>query len=493
MSSRPPRQTPNRIGVRTKKGAPSRRARNAHTRSKSSARKKQMPTLSRTNRTKKRKTYRKRERLEGVVLFVVRNRIMLIAGVVFLIFAAVALVIILSQSTNGDAEVPKEEQVVIDSGELKDVPDNYDQVDDQDIDDETLAGLSGEGLDDTVDDVALDSKDQNVIGIIKGSITSEQDKFILQKIEDAALAAKEAGEIDGVKFYNSNGNQNQQIQDIRNLINAGAKAVIIDVSDATTFTMMTGMAKKANVPVVAINAPVQEGYDLNILLSNAEYGKKTGEFITSNMPAGTYIQHIDQQDAVEAIRWANIEKVIKLSKSGENSGQMPDVIITKDGEGLKELKSLVEGQSLPKIFVGDATVGFIKYAYALKNEGIEVKPKPTTTPRPTKTPKSTPKPSVTPEATPTPAPLIFRAATAQFIAEASPQGIGGLAFEFAKRLGQGKKPKPEFFTDKTYTYSTGLFIDANNLSALYNEYKDKPDTYRINVWPTGSEVDNMFS
>ena len=46
--------------------------------------------------------------------------------------------------------------------------------------------------------------------------------------------------------------------------------------------------------------------------------------------------------------------------------------------------------------------------------------------------------------------------------------------------------------NKKYTYFNYLFIDNSNLSELYEKYKDKPDSYKINTWPGAQEIDAMF-
>ena len=128
------------------------------------------------------------------------------------------------------------------------------------------------------------------IGVVFDDVNSVKDTTILQKIERASAAAKKDGKIGAVKFYNAKGDLNQQLQDMRSMINSNAKAIIIDVADQETYITMTKMAKAANIPVVAINAPANEGYVVNIVEDTAAYGQRSADFLKQKFTAGNILE-----------------------------------------------------------------------------------------------------------------------------------------------------------------------------------------------------------
>lgn len=427
-----------------------------------------------------------------------RYKLIAICAVLFILIGSVTLIIVLSSpaSNSGNIDDVFEEPIVsVDVANA--LPDDYDQVDTSEIDADTLAGLMGEGEEQADLDGSMDTKDLKIIGVIKDSIQNSKDKETLQKIEEAALMEKENGKIDTVRFYNS-ADKNQQIQDIRSLINNNAKAIIIDVADETAFRMLTGLAQKSNIPVVAMNAPISSGYDINLITSYTDYGKRTGEHISSKLSMGSYLDYTGDSDALESVRSTNIQNVIgtKLTRVVANDQtdlSIPqDCIIAASGSARSTLKKIIDLQStstqyiFPKIFVGDATAGFIKYACELQTSGVEVAPKTSPSPSPS------PKPSASQEPAQSPDPIKVHAANTDFIAETASQGVGALAFEFALRLSDGKKPNPAYFQNNQYTYSNYLFIDSSNLMEFYEKYKDKPDSYNINTSLDAEEIDEMF-
>lgn len=409
-----------------------------------------------------------------------------------------------SESPSTD-QTPGDDNVVIDPTAA--IPEQSDAVSTEGIDKDTLAGLTGEdgGTDDTSGDYS-EAELKGAIGVVFDNVNTPEEITILQKIEEASASAIKDGKIGIVKFYNSKGDLNQQLQDMRSMVNINAKAVIMAVSDKNTFMMMANMAKSANIPVIAINAPVNEGYAVNITDDTSAWGDKTAEFLKQKLASGSYIQVSDAKaNETEKKRLAKLAAALAANPAVKGAAPLtpsnklaaiktalapaltgatpPAALIAGQGMGRNALNAYLSFGTVPKVFIGDATAGCIKLWYQLKTAGVEVEkpgPAPTTTAKPKASKSTAPKEKVTLKA----------AAGEAFCAESLPFGVGGTAFQFALRLSQGKKLKPEAGT--TYKYSSTYLITGDNIDQYYAKVKDSADDYVLCDWLGDADVDAMF-
>ncbi len=388
--------------------------------------------------------------------------------------------------------------------------DDYNEVDDQQVDDETLAGLTGEGLkDDETGDVS-DAELKGAIGVVFDNVNTAKDTIVLQKIEKAAKTAIDAGNIGLVKYYNSKGDLNQQLQDMRSMINSNVKAIVIVVSDKESYVMMTEMARDANIPVVAINAPLKEGYTVNILEDTSGYGKMAAGFVQQNFLTGNYLevyaktleaeekQHVNLigqafkananlKSAAAAITVEN--KAAKIS-----AALLPvfkdkiavDAVATSQGMAKNVLNAFLARQALPKVFIGDSTVGFIKLWHKLKTEGVSVEK--AADEDESKSTKKSSKDEEKPKETV----LMKMAGGEAYCSESTPYGAGGAALQFALRLGDGKKLKEGALANNTYTYTAKVLITDANLEQYYQTFKDQADDYVISDLTQDADIDALF-
>ena len=137
-----------------------------------------------------------------------------------------------------------------------------------------LAGLSGEGLDSTEYTDLLEN-DKASIGVFIGAVTPQQE-LSLRKLDEAIDAEYANATVNGIyKYYSNNESKddfNAQIQGIRSLANRDVNAVVVCINEEEEYTTIVKMAKEANMRVVAVDAPIDYGYDINIVTDDNDYG-----------------------------------------------------------------------------------------------------------------------------------------------------------------------------------------------------------------------------
>lgn len=361
------------------------------------------------------------------------------------------------------------------------------------VDADTLAGLAGtdESLfnDDEELTDAIFAEEGIRIGVTVGSIDSSDQELVLNRLEQVSNAAEADKTIFKTYYNNANGDYNQQLQDVRSLIKNGADIIIVGFTNEESFEMITMMAENEGIPVVAFDAPVDSGYAINIVADQSAWGNVYGQFAASKLAAGNVVQILGKQDsaidteraaAIAAALAGNVNLTLSDAIYAEwnetkakdamaaflDHGEAADAVITEEGMAEGILDAFVEKGVLPKVMCGDATAGFIKKWYALKNGGIDVTP-------PVKDDK---KNDETP--TPTPAPIMFAAQPGEFVtcAQPAPSGIGAAAFDIALEMAKGRTLKAE---GQTFTYTVGTLITDANLAEYYEQIKDLDDSYIV--------------
>ncbi len=370
------------------------------------------------------------------------------------------------------------------------------------LDPDVLAGLAGtdDGLftDDEYMADALFAEEGLRIGVTIGKINSEQEELILNRLEQASNAAEKDKLVYQVYYYNANGDYNQQVQDVRSLIKNKVDAIIVGFSDVTSFNMVSMMAKEEGIPVIAFDAPVESGYAVNVVADNKAWGDVYGDFMARNLPDGKVVGIMgSENDASDNARKSAIYNALKENddisvavtayaswkKADAKAamaayladGEAVDGVITEEGMAEGVLDAFLEAGTLPQVMCGDATAGFIKKWYALKNSGLNV----------------TSVANKQNSTEPTPAPVLMIAQPGEMIvcAQPAPTALGAVAFEIAVRLAEGRRLKNEGLT---YAYRVGTLITDDNLKTYYDQIKDEHDTYVITDLFVTADIDMLF-
>ena len=115
--------------------------------------------------------------------------------------------------------------------------------------------------------------------------------------------------VDILAPVNSNNDPVQQITDMNNLLNLGAKGIVVGPLDSATISRALNAAAAKNVPVVAIDvAPTQGKVAMVVRADNRAYGTKACEYIGAHVKSGKVVQimgdlaSVNGRDRSEAFR-----------------------------------------------------------------------------------------------------------------------------------------------------------------------------------------------
>ncbi|EIF35494.1 ABC-type sugar transport system, periplasmic component [Burkholderia sp. Ch1-1] len=120
--------------------------------------------------------------------------------------------------------------------------------------------------------------------------------------------AKDMG-LDILAPVNSNGDPAQQITDMNNLLNLGAKGIVVGPLDSAAISRALDAAAAKNVPVVAVDvAPTQGKVAMVVRADNRAYGEKACKYIGDHVKSGKVVQimgdlaSVNGRDRSEAFR-----------------------------------------------------------------------------------------------------------------------------------------------------------------------------------------------
>ncbi|MFA5676223.1 MAG: substrate-binding domain-containing protein [Christensenellales bacterium] len=369
------------------------------------------------------------------------------------------------------------------------------EYDYSEYDDDMIAGLEGHEAAFMDDDPIEKIMEEGIrIGVTIGSLSGKEQEFVINRLEEASLLAKQSAEIYVTFFYNAGGGLNQQIQDVRSLINKDVDVIIIAYTDKESFEAITLLAKEEGVPIVAYDAPVSGGYAINVVTDYQAWGDAYGRFMAQNLTAGNVAGFFGIKDGVEAnarggainaalsanqqiktsepvyTNWN--EKTAKTEAEKLLADKAVDGVICEEGLASAVLDVFVQSGKLPKVMCGDVTAGFIKKWYTLKNEGINIAPPPGKNQTP-------------------PPPVMVTAEPDGFIvcAQPSPAGGAAAAFDFALGIAKGRKLKQE---GQTFKFNVQTMITEENLASYYSMVKDKEDAFLITERLSEDMINALF-
>ncbi|MDN7672163.1 sugar ABC transporter substrate-binding protein [Burkholderia oklahomensis] len=116
-------------------------------------------------------------------------------------------------------------------------------------------------------------------------------------------------QIDALAPVNSNGDPAQQITDMNNLLNLGAKGIVVGPLDSAAISRALEAAAARKVPVVAVDvAPTQGKVAMVVRADNRAYGEKACKYIGEHVQKGKVVQimgdlaSVNGRDRSEAFR-----------------------------------------------------------------------------------------------------------------------------------------------------------------------------------------------
>jgi ribose transport system substrate-binding protein len=265
-----------------------------------------------------------------------------------------------------------------------------------------------------------------------------------------------------------------QIQDVRNMIRSRVNVIMIDANSATALTGVIHEAKRAKIPVIAFDQAVTDPYAINVGIDEYDWGKHYAEWIVTQLKGQGRVAVMDGvpgHPAAVARRTAFMDVFAKnpgitIVWSGYGMWDQAkaqavmatvlaatphiDAVCTEDGMGLGIMRAFQSAGRPVPIMTGEAQKSFLLAWKKELDAGHDV----------------------------------------HLFARSNPPEIGRTAVGVAVRIAQGRQLKP--LPNNTYHSPIKVEVTNENLAALLESVKDKPDGYFLGEWLDEHELDTLF-
>lgn len=336
-----------------------------------------------------------------------------------------------------------------------------------------LVGCGGDTATEETTGTAGESTGPYTIGVSNGYIGNGWRTQMLDSIEDLAAFYEGQGLVEEVIIQNAGLDVNTQIAQIRNMINSGVDLLMIDPNSETALNPVIEEAKAAGIPVIAFDAPVANDYALNVVIDQAEWGKKLAEWFVEQLGGSGDIvivsgiaghpanvnRLIGMQEVLDQYPEINVLAEVNGNWDQASSQQAmsnllasyPEIdgVLTQDGMALGVVNAFISADRELPVVTGELMMGYVKKWKELKDtEGF-----------------------------------------ASF-GQNNPPGIGATALGIGVRLLQGKEMKD--LEGNTFYYPVQMNVENDNLDAVFDEYQFEPDAYFIDEWMSEEQLDALF-
>lgn len=313
------------------------------------------------------------------------------------------------------------------------------------------------------------------LGVSNAFINSEYRTQMIEGIEEVFEEYKAEGVFDKLVMENADADVNGQIQQVRNLINAGVDAIIIDPNSATALDAVFQEALDQGILIYAVDQAVETPEVLNVGISQKELGTASATWFAEAVGEGAKIVTVEGAfgNPAQEARWEGANEIfeeynIEVLTRGDGgwdqtTGQTvatdllatyPDIdgIWTYDGMAQGVLKALeAAGKTDSIVAMGEARVGFMRMWEELRKGDYE---------------------------------------TAGVL---NPPGPAATAVHFAANQLMGKELDQSMVTDgHTIVIPLNPTLTNENFEEVWETVKDKPDTYVLDSILSADQVAEYF-
>ena len=310
------------------------------------------------------------------------------------------------------------------------------------------------------------------IGLSNAFIGSEYRTQMVADVEEVFAEYKAEGLVDELVLENADTDTNGQIQQIRNLINKGVDAIVVDPSSETALNEVFKEATDRGIIVLAVDQAVTEPSVTNVVIDQGEWARPSAEWLAEQVGDGgkiVVVNGISGHPANET-RWevagavfeaAGVE-VLTVADGGwdQATGQQvmssllatyPDLngVWTQDGMAEGIFRAVQAADKLGEIAIsGEARGGFMRMWN--ETEGFES------------------------------------------IGVVNPPGTAGTAVHVAIGLLQGKEFAADVVAGNTLTLVDPPVVTADNFADNWDVIKHLGDAYVMDSVLTRAEVAKFF-
>lgn len=308
------------------------------------------------------------------------------------------------------------------------------------------------------------------IGVSNGFVGSEYRTQMIDDIEEAAAPYQEEGLLEDLVLENADTDVNGQIQQVRNLINAGVDAIIIDPNSGTALDAVFQEAADQDILVFAIDQAVDTESVINVGIDQAAWAAESAQWVAEQVGGGgniVVVNGISGHPANEA-RWAAAEaefdavgvNVLTIVDGGwdQTTGQQQmttllatypeiDGVWTQDGMAFGILQALITADRQNDIVMsGEARGGFMRL-WSEQDDSF------------------------------------------QSVAVVNPPGTGATALHFAMAMLHGQTIRDSALTDgHNVVLDLEPTITNDNFQEVWEQYQDNGDNFVLDSILTREQV-----
>lgn len=222
------------------------------------------------------------------------------------------------------------------------------------------------------------------IGISNGFVGSEYRTQMISDIEDAASSYQDEGLLEDLVLENADTDVNGQIQQVRNLINAGVDAIIADPNSGSALDQVFQEATDQGILVFAIDQAVTAESVINVGIDQAEWAATSAEWLAEQVGEGGQIvavngisghpanearygaaQEVFDEAGVEVLTTADggWDQATGQQQMGNLLATYPEIdgVWTQDGMALGVLQAVIAaGRENEIVVTGEARNGFLQ-------------------------------------------------------------------------------------------------------------------------------------
>ncbi len=259
------------------------------------------------------------------------------------------------------------------------------------VDDDPVDTDDAEDVDDEPDDEETDDADADAapdggftIGVSNGFTASEWRTQMIDNLEEAFEEYQEQGLVEDLIIENDDVDEAGQIEQIRNLVNAGVDAIIINPNSPDALNAAFDEAAAEGVLIYAVDQAVTSESVTNVVIDQGEWAQISAEWLADEVGEGGEIVMVNgiaghpanearvsgatsvfDEAGVEVVAeanadWSQAEGQTVMQELLSQYGDQIDGVWAQDGTAEGVLRALIDEDRLDLTTTGEARAGYLR-------------------------------------------------------------------------------------------------------------------------------------
>ncbi len=254
---------------------------------------------------------------------------------------------------------------------------------DPDPDTDTTEEADPDEDEDETEDAAPDAG-PFTIGVSNGFTASEWRTQMIANLEEAVAEYQDQGLIDELIIENDDVDEAGQIEQIRNLVNAGVDAIIINPNSPDALNAAFDEAAAEGVLIYAVDQAVTSESVTNVVIDQGQWAQISAEWLADQVGEGAEIVMVNGiaghpanearvGGAMSVFEDANIEVLANTNADWSQAegqsvmqellsqyGDQIDGVWAQDGVAEGVLRALIDADRLDLVTTGEARAGYLR-------------------------------------------------------------------------------------------------------------------------------------